>query len=291
VLTILHGSDVHFGRPHDLEAARLFVQEIDRIGPDALVLAGDFTQRAKRGEYRDVRVFLDGLRHRFPTVVTPGNHDVALYRFWERLAYPFRNYRHYVHDALDYTVRVEGATFVSLNTAAPRRRIVNGRLDAEQLDFAEREFADSPAGDLRCLVMHHPLVAPPDEGRDPTLPDAERALARVRKMGVELVFAGHLHRAFALRAPDAGPVMSHSGTVSSTRGRHAETLSNSFNLVRAESGEIRVTRFLREAGGAFEETWTRSFERPARPADNGVHRPAQDRASDAPDAAPVKGAG
>jgi len=260
MLTILQGSDLHFGSPYDLEAAERFLEEVERVGPDVLVLAGDFTQRAKEKEYRATRLFLDGLRH-YPMVVTPGNHDVALYRFWERLGYPFRNYRQYVKDELDYTLRVEGATFVSLNTAAPRRAIVNGHLSSEQLDFAEREFRDSPEDDSRFVVMHHPLVPSPDKGGDPPIPGAERALERIAAMEVEVVFAGHLHRAFAVRACEPGPVISHSGTVTSTRGRLGETLHNSFNLVRLDAESVHVTRFLRKIGGGFTETWTRSFER------------------------------
>jgi 3',5'-cyclic AMP phosphodiesterase CpdA len=258
MLTVLQGSDVHFGSPHDSEAEGQFVEEVERIDPDILLLAGDFTQRAKVREYREVRRFLDGFGDR-AVVVTPGNHDVALYRIWERIGAPFRNYRRYVRADLDYTLRIPGATVVSLNTAAPRRAIVNGRLDTTQLDFAARVFHEAPAGDLRCMVMHHPLVPPPDGGGDPCLPGAEEKLACIEGMRVEIVFGGHLHRAFAVRS--GGVVLAHSGTATSTRGRDAEGGKNSFNVIRVDTGVISVTRFLREDRGGFEETWTEEFKR------------------------------
>jgi 3',5'-cyclic AMP phosphodiesterase CpdA len=264
MLTILHGSDVHFGKPHDSAAEKLFLAEVDRIEPDVVVLAGDFTQRAKPREYSEVRDFLSGFGSR-PTVVTPGNHDVALFRVWERLANPFANYRRYVHPELDHVFRIPGATFVSLNTAAPRRAIVNGRLDPTQLRFAARVFHEGPRDDLKCVVMHHPLVGPPDRGGDPTVPGAEEKLARLGGMGVEIVFAGHLHRAFAVQPIPGGPVLSHSGTAMSNRGRRAESGMNSFNVVRVDEMQIGVTRYLRPGDGGFEETWTTNFER-TRPA-------------------------
>jgi 3',5'-cyclic AMP phosphodiesterase CpdA len=260
MLTILQGSDVHFGKPHDAEAEAHLVAEVERINPDVLVLAGDFTQRAKVREYRQVRRFLNLFADR-AVVVTPGNHDVALYRIWERLRTPFKNYRRFVHAELDHAVQVPGATFVSLNTAAPRRAIVNGRINAAQLEFAARVFHNAPSGDLKCLAMHHPLVTPPDGGGDPPLPGAEERLARIGEMGVEIVFGGHLHRAFAVRIGDSEVVLSQSGTVSSTRGRLAERGQNSFNVVRVEEARLSVTRFLRKDGGAFEETWTKAFGR------------------------------
>lgn len=260
MLTILQGSDIHFGKPHDSEAEKQFVTEVQRVDPDVLVLAGDFTQRAKTREYERVRDFMAKFGER-PVVVTPGNHDVPLYRMWERLATPFRNYQRHVHPDLDHVVRIPGAILVSLNTAAPRRAIVNGRLDGDQLDFAARVFQGEPSGALKCVVMHHPLVDPPDGGRDPTLPGAEEKLVRLGEMGVEIVFGGHLHRAFAVRPQVGGPVVCHSGTATSTRGRLAERGKNSFNVVRVDGSHIAVTRFLRHDDGAFGESWTEKFDR------------------------------
>jgi 3',5'-cyclic AMP phosphodiesterase CpdA len=266
--TILQGSDVHFGKPHDPQAAEYFLEAVDDIAPDIVVIAGDLTQRAKPREYAAAKAFLDRLGSR-PTIVTVGNHDVALYRVWERLGYPFRNYRRYISADLDTSLTIPGATFVSLNSAAPRRAIVNGRLDEAQMRFAARVFQEEAGEGVRVLVTHHAMTAPPDGGGEAHLPRSASWLRALEGMGVEVVLSGHLHRAFVVRHDrDAteegtgGILLVHSGTASSTRGRRAEREQNSFNVVEVDEEAIAVTRHWREVGGGpFEPTWTEAFAR------------------------------
>ena len=92
MLTVLHGSDVHFGKRHRPNVATAFLEMARTMAPDVIVLAGDFTQRAKVREYEQARTFLRQLQD-VPVVVTPGNHDIPLYRVLERIFAPFRNYR------------------------------------------------------------------------------------------------------------------------------------------------------------------------------------------------------
>jgi 3',5'-cyclic AMP phosphodiesterase CpdA len=77
---LLHISDVHFGPPHRPELAEKVLEFADRRKPDAVVLSGDLTQRAKPEQFRQARRFVD--RFPAPALVVPGNHDVPLYRFW-----------------------------------------------------------------------------------------------------------------------------------------------------------------------------------------------------------------
>src|SRR5690606_40715703 len=63
------------------EALQRFARELE---PDVIVASGDFTQRAREEQFREAREFLDRLPA-VPLVVTPGNHDVPLYRVMERL--------------------------------------------------------------------------------------------------------------------------------------------------------------------------------------------------------------
>jgi 3',5'-cyclic AMP phosphodiesterase CpdA len=268
MLTILQGSDVHFGRLYDPRAGEYFAEATNRIDPDILVLAGDFSQRAKPAEYAAARAFMDRVGGR-PLVVTPGNHDVALYRVWERLAYPFRNYRRYISRDLDTFLRVRGACFVSLNSAAPRRAIVNGRLDDGQMEFAAQVFQEEPNDGLRVVVTHHSLTAPPDGGKEAHLPRSQEWLDAFGGLGVEMVLSGHLHRAFVVRTSggatasrSGGIVLTHSGTATSSRGRRGERGCNSFNVIEVDRDSIVVTRHLREAGGGgFDPTWRESFRR------------------------------
>jgi len=273
MLTLLHGSDLHFGKHFDPEAAPIFRRAVGDFSPDLLVLSGDFTQRAKVQEYEAARGFLDGLPE-VPVVVTPGNHDVPLYRVWERAFAPLRNYRQFISPELDSVTRAKGATVVSLNSTAPHSAIVNGRLRTPQLTFAARAFQDSPETDLRVLVTHHNLASAPDYGPEQVLPGHRQALTALSGMGVELILGGHLHRSFSASSQDVlpdvhsrdggvqGTVMAYCGTTTSRRGRTREREANSFNLLRVVPESIELTCFLRGRGeAAFIPVSTCNFPR------------------------------
>jgi 3',5'-cyclic AMP phosphodiesterase CpdA len=260
MLTILHGSDLHFGKPFDAKVAGVFERTIRDLSPDLLVLSGDFTQRAKIREYQEAREFLRALPD-LPIVVTPGNHDVPLYRVWERLFAPLRNYREFISPELDTVTSVGGATVVSLNTTAPFKAIVNGRLRDQQLLFAASAFQDVPEGELRVVVFHHPLAPAPDYQSDQVLPGFQRCLDAFSKMKVDLILGGHLHRAFIANSLDTFPpedgrhgiVLAHSGTTTSRRGRARERNKNSFNLIGIAGDHMVITHhvYVDEEGGFF----------------------------------------
>jgi len=247
MITLVHASDVHFGKPHDARAAEAFVRAAHETNPDAVVVSGDFTQRAKVREYREAAEFLDRLPD-VPKVVTPGNHDVPLYRVFERIFTPFRNYRDFISEDLDTVTRVPGCTLVSLNTAAPRTAIVNGSLSSTQIEFAAEAFGESEERDLRIVVAHHQLAPPPDyEGGQP-MPNARRHLESLEQLQVDVVLGGHLHRAYIGNSLDVLPrsgtrhpvVIVQSGTTSSSRGRAREKLRCSFNVLRVDGETIEV---------------------------------------------------
>jgi 3',5'-cyclic AMP phosphodiesterase CpdA len=256
MVTLVHASDLHFGKPHDAGAAEDFLEATALVAPDLVVVSGDFTQRAKAHEFEAARRYLDRLAPT-PVVVTPGNHDVPLYRVAERLFDPYRHYRAHIHPELNTVTRIPGATVVALNTAAPRRAIVNGRLLPAQVDFARRAFLDAPEGDVRVVVAHHHLAPAPDYEGDSPLPRARRILDSFEAMKVDLVLGGHLHRAYIGNSLDVYPgadrdrgiVIVQSGTTTSHRGRAREREKNSFNVVRASASGFTVTHWMRFPGG------------------------------------------
>ena len=83
--TIVHLSDLHFGRidPAILDPLASLVAA---IRPDVVVASGDLTQRARKAQFQEARAYMDRLPK--PQVVVPGNHDVPLYRIWERSLSP-----------------------------------------------------------------------------------------------------------------------------------------------------------------------------------------------------------
>ncbi len=258
MLTVLHGSDVHFGKPHRPSVATGFLELARRVAPDVIVLAGDLTQRAKVREYEQARAFLREFKD-VPVVVTPGNHDVPLYRVHERLFAPFRNYRAFISQELDTATRVGGAVFVTLNSADPHRALVNGRIEEHQIRFLARIFQETSGADVRIVVTHHALAPPPDGRSGAVIPRNESLLDRFRELGVDLILSGHLHRGFVTSSSEVRPdhrergdiAIVHSGTATSSRGRAAEKGENSVNVLKIGTHSIEVIPywFLKHGSG------------------------------------------
>jgi 3',5'-cyclic AMP phosphodiesterase CpdA len=251
MLTILHISDLHFGPPFYAEVGESVLEFAADLSPDVIIASGDFTQRAREEQFRAAREFLDRLPEA-PLVVTPGNHDVPLYRIAERLLDPFRYYRRYISEELDSVLEVPGAVIVAINSTAPRLAVTNGRIHRWQIDFARDAFASAAPECLRILVSHHHFAPPPDwEGADP-MPKARRALDAFTGMGVDMILGGHLHRAYIGNSLDVysgrdrehGIVIVQSGTTTSRRGRAREREKNSFNVLRVDQRMIRVTHYM-----------------------------------------------
>ena len=257
MLTVLHASDLHFGKPHRPNAATGLLEMARRVEPDVIVLAGDLTQRAKVGEYEQARAYLRKFQD-VPLVVTPGNHDVPLYRVFERLFAPLRNYRAFISPELDTATRIGGAVLVALNSSDPHRGIVNGRIENRQLQFLARIFQETSGADVRIVVTHHALAPPPDGGSEGVLPSSGTVLDRFRELGVNLVLGGHLHRGFVTYSSEVRPdhrghgdiAIVHSGTATSSRGRAVEKGENSVNVLKIGARDIEVIPHWFEQDGA-----------------------------------------
>src|SRR5688500_13829031 len=189
---------------------------------------------------------------RLPTVVVPGNHDVPLYRVGERIFEPYRLYKEYISPELDTVMRLENAVIVALNSTAPLRAIVNGRIRNEQLDLCDRTFSLLPADVLRIVVAHHHFAPAPDYEGGQVMPHAKRAIDRFTDLRVEMVLGGHLHRAYIGNSLDVYPgedrehgiIIVQSGTSTSRRGRAREREKNSLNIIRIAEERIRITHYM-----------------------------------------------
>jgi 3',5'-cyclic AMP phosphodiesterase CpdA len=251
MLRILHISDFHFGPPYVPHVGEALIQLAPDLQPDAVVVSGDLTQRAKPAQFVAARQFIDRLPD-VPKIVVPGNHDVPLYRVAERLLQPLGCYRQYISGQLNQVWRLAGAVIVALNSTAPYRAIVNGRIRREQLDFCAEAFRDAPPGTARIVVAHHHFVPAPDHLRDKTMRQAKRAVRCFLDLGVELVLGGHLHRAFIGNSrdhfpggsQDRGILIVHCGTSTSRRGRGRERHMNSCNLVDIAPTTLQVTPYM-----------------------------------------------
>ena len=148
---LLHLSDLHFGRVDDslVEPLRRAAQA---IAPDLVVISGDFTQRARRVEYRAARRFLDSLSS--PRLVVPGNHDIPLWDVIRRFVSPLGRYRHYITDDLAPFYVDDEIAVLGINTARSLTRKY-GRINARQMARAREVFAEAdPAFDVTSAEVH-----------------------------------------------------------------------------------------------------------------------------------------
>ena len=271
---LLHLSDIHFGPPH-YEPAAVGVEALVRERqPDLVVVSGDLTQRARRSQFRQAREFLERLGP--PFLAVPGNHDVPMYRVWERLLDRYGAYRRHFSRDLEPAFRDDEIEVIGFNTAF-NLTIDNGRFTGRQLAGAGERFGPlrSPRLDTGCAgardglrtgcapiriaVAHHPLAALPELMGWRTARRGDEALAAFAAAGVDLVLSGHVHVAAVGRAADVprGPWLVHSGTSTSRRGRGSEQGRNSCNWITLEAGAgrraARVEQlFFSEDSGRFE---------------------------------------
>jgi 3',5'-cyclic AMP phosphodiesterase CpdA len=253
-MRLCHISDLHFGPFYSPELGESLLERLATIKPDTLVVSGDLTQRARRREFLDAAAFLERAATFIPNVVVcPGNHDIALYRFWERLFFPFSLYRAHIHPELDRVWNLQDATIVALNSVRPFSRLVQGKISRKQHALCHRAFAASGTDSLRILVVHHPVGMSEREFHHPVIPSAWSDLCGRERM--DLVLTGHLHEAAVLSLqPKACPsrvLLISSGTTTSHRVRDIEELHNSFQFLEGTRHDLKIQTYAYAKGQGF----------------------------------------
>ena len=258
--TILHVSDLHFGKPAVPEQIEAIEALIDQGRYDVVAISGDVSQRARAGEFQRARAFIRQVERVSRTIVVPGNHDVKWWRSPLGLGQTdaiYEGYRTYISDELEPVLRVPTVTLVGLNSAQgvmphtltwnPRDVGVMGGLSRSQIARAREAFAASPPDDARVIVMHHNPVKGQLSQRH-GLANTKRALGAFAQLGVDLVLCGHDHQEAIhyVEHTRRGTVVSTAGTVSNrSRGGRPSSL----NLITLNGDVLQV------------ETWIWAHER------------------------------
>lgn len=230
-MRLLQLSDVHFGR-HAVAAYTATVAARVASGRyDAVVVAGDLTQRNFRAQFAAAKQWLDALRAHTPVFVIPGNHDVAWW--WKPvglgLEWPLlRGYRKWIAADIEPQLQLPGVTLVALNschglrpytlTTRLRDLSVVGAIRPAQWAKARAAFASAPAGDLKVLVFHHNLLRG-DLSQRWGLVDRADGIGHALDTGADLVLNGHDHqtRIEELALGERRMVVSHSTTLCDRR--------------------------------------------------------------------------
>ena len=257
--TIIHLSDIHFGRIDPRLVAPL-VRTIHAIAPSLVAISGDLTQRARRGQFREARVFLDQLGA--PLLVVPGNHDVPLYNLLARFADPYAGYRRYIQDDLEPVYEDEEFIAVGMNSARSLPLHGGGRLNQGQVARAAARLKTAPADAVRIVVTHHPFDLPHGHRRDQLIGRSTMAMPLLTAAGADLFLAGHLHlshvghTADRYRSAGRTALIVQAGTLS-TRGRGEP---NAFNVLRIARPQIAIERHTwDESAQRFQATWGGAF--------------------------------
>ena len=89
------------------------------------MVSGDLTRRAKPSQFRQAKAWLDALEA--PVFAVPGNHDVPMYRVWERLLAPYGAWRRHYSEVLEPMEGDDEVHFVGVNSST-NWGIAGGRL-------------------------------------------------------------------------------------------------------------------------------------------------------------------
>jgi 3',5'-cyclic AMP phosphodiesterase CpdA len=215
---VLHLSDPHFGAADPVVAAA-FLARAKALAPDFTILSGDLTMRARTSELQAAKQFVDALPT--PLLLIPGNHDVPNQPI-ERFFHPFLRYKKWFGPDLTPETIFGDLHIVSTNSTRAfglHADWSEGILSQNQLAEISRRFNNGPAGLIRILVLHHPLLAPERHGRAVVKPLPE-LLRVINEERIDLVLCGHFHRSQLATAGTLQGwkcVVSQAATVCSTR--------------------------------------------------------------------------
>ncbi|KTE76323.1 MULTISPECIES: metallophosphoesterase family protein [unclassified Sphingopyxis] len=235
-MRLFHISDLHFGL-EDREALAWFRECVRREQPDAVLITGDLTMRARSREFAAACDWIMALD--LPVTVEVGNHDLPYFNPVARFLHPYRRIRR-IEALVERELDFRNLAVVPLKTTARAQ----WRLDWSKGWVTRKALARTlaaidalPRGTQVLVTAHHPLVEAGTKGRALTRGGAA-ALAALADRGVAAVLTGHVHDAFDLIADTpAGPIrMIGAGTLS----RRIRSTPPSFNELRIRGGEISV---------------------------------------------------
>jgi 3',5'-cyclic AMP phosphodiesterase CpdA len=237
---------------------------VSRSKPDVVAVSGDLTQRARTGEFKKARSFLEALPS--PQIVVPGNHDVPFYNPYTRFVKRLEKYRQYITRDLEPFFADPEIAVLGMNTARSWT-VKGGRINARQVARIRERFSSLAPAVTRFVVTHHPFDLPEGYSERALVGRARMAMEKLAGSGADVFLAGHLHvihrgeasRRYKGKCPTA--LVIQAGTATSTRGRGEV---NSFNIIRVDGGELVLERLnWQSERHTFAVSATESFRRTA----------------------------
>lgn len=236
MIRLFHISDIHFGL-ENRRAIDWVRREIARQRPDAVLITGDLTMRARHREFAAAREWVAALD--VPVTVEVGNHDLPYFNLIERFTQPYRRF-HGIERLLERELNLPGLSIIPLKTtvrAQWRWPWSNGWVTDDALARTLAAIDALPAGQRVMVTAHHPLTERATNGKLLTI-GGQRAMTALAQRGVTAVLTGHVHDAFDLVAEtSAGPLrMIGAGTLS----HRIRSTPPSFNELTVDGAEVAV---------------------------------------------------
>lgn len=230
-------SDIHFGL-EDNRALDWAAAEVAANRPDAVIITGDLTMRARHREFDAARQWINALPA--PVTVEIGNHDMPYFNPIERFFDPYRRFEG-MEDKVEREIDLPGVSIVPLKTVRrwqPRLNWSKGWITRPALEKCLAAIDALPDGTRVLVAAHHPLVEVGTHGTALTR-HGDNALAELAKRRVTAVLSGHVHDAFDLvRQTLNGPVrMIGAGTLS----QRVRSTPQSFNELRLSGDRLDVS--------------------------------------------------
>ncbi len=251
---IIHLSDTHFGTEIP-EVVTALQQAVAELEPNIVLLTGDITQRARRGEFQAARDFLDQLAVQTKLVI-PGNHDIPLFNIFARLLTPYAAYQRAFGNC-ESVWYGDGIGIIGFDTTC-RLRHTRGALNTEHLTRRIRDArAQLGADALLIACVHQPLFTARLEDNINVLLHSEATAQAFSAHQVDIVLSGHVHAPLMTTTRVAFPaltwdfVLAGAGTAVSHRTR--PSAPNSFNVITVNIAAdnvrtLMLTRFDFDAG-------------------------------------------
>ncbi|WP_394659190.1 metallophosphoesterase family protein [uncultured Novosphingobium sp.] len=235
-IKLFHISDIHFGL-EDPQALDWVEDCIASERPDAVVVTGDLTMRARHKEFVAACKWISSLD--VPVTVEIGNHDMPYFNPIERFLDPYKRFRS-IEAVLERELDLGGLAIVPLKTTARAQWRTNwskGWITRPALKKTLAMIDALPEGTPVLISAHHPLVEVNSQGSVLTKRGG-KALEELAKRKVLGVMTGHVHDPFDLiEQTAAGPVrMIGAGTLS----KRVRSTPPSFNQIIVDGTKVIV---------------------------------------------------
>jgi 3',5'-cyclic AMP phosphodiesterase CpdA len=239
--TIVHVSDIHFGRTERNMIDALLASVLE-LAPDLVVISGDLTQRARIREFKEAAEFIAALKQAsLSCLVIPGNHDIhPLHHIFPRIFRPYKRYRQYIQEDIEPCWSDDCIAVRSVNTVRASS-IKDGTISRRQIEEAKKWFSDFRPGVIKIIVTHHPLDLPATL-RKKLAKRAGYAVRELSECNVDAYLSGHYHQSGTAHAVERYADLPHpalaiqAGTVSLRIRRETQ----SFNVLSVGQERIRV---------------------------------------------------